>query len=70
MKFNCGKWWFGFEWDKNEKYNIYLKNIYPFNWLVKDVRYWGYFEDYYDGTLPSFGFWFFNVSWSWGWWRS
>ena len=68
MKLYYGKWWFGFEWDKHPTHDIYRKYIYPFNYL-ENKRYWGYFEDFYDGPLPSFGFWFFNVSWSLGWWR-
>lgn len=35
----------------------------PFNWLRPDIRYWGYRNDWYDGPLPSFGFWFFNINW-------
>lgn len=43
--------------------------IWWFNWLAKDIRYWGYEEAWYDGPLPSFGFWFFNISWvlPWSW---
>lgn len=44
----------------------YACYIYPFpNWISKNVRHWGYEEIYYDGiTHKAFGFWFFNVSWS------
>jgi hypothetical protein len=64
MKFYCGKWWFGVEWKKHETYDIYIRYFYPFTYIKrKEDRYWGYREDWYDGPLPSFGFWFFLVSW-------
>ncbi len=28
-------------------------------------RYWGYREDWYDGPIYSFGFWYFNVYAGW-----
>lgn len=37
------------------------------NWLDKDIRYWGFEQDWYDGPLSSFGFWFFNWSWDTPW---
>jgi hypothetical protein len=40
------------------------------NWLPKSVRYLGYQGIYYDGPHGSFGFWWFNVSWSTPWTRS
>jgi hypothetical protein len=64
MKLFYGKWWFGVEWKKHEKHDIYLRYFYPFNWIdIPKHRYWGHQEYYYDGPLPSFGFWFFNVTW-------
>lgn len=69
MKVYYGKWWISFDWDKHPEYDMYRKYISPFNWLSKDARYWGYDDNWYDGPHPSFGFWFFNVNWSYGWWR-
>ena len=37
------------------------------NWLPKNLRYWGYHCMQYDGYHGSFGFWFFNISWSTQW---
>jgi hypothetical protein len=31
------------------------------NWLPREVRYFGPGHDYYDGDVYHFGFWFFNV---------
>lgn len=56
-----GKWHFGFRWRNNGPY------FYPFNYLRnKELRYWGYESNWYDGPIHSFGFWFFNASWG-GW---
>ncbi len=57
MNIELGKWWilFGFKngW-----------HICPFNFLDRtEDRYLGYLDIYYDGHHPSFGFWFFNVTW-------
>lgn len=30
------------------------------NLLPKELRYWGYKQDWYDGPVPCFGFWFFH----------
>lgn len=62
------KWhWSHVEWAAFEggdyQYYIYWQP----NWLPKDLRYWGLKKYYYDGTHVSFGFWFFNVSWSTPW---
>ena len=43
----------------------YAYYIHPLpNWLTKKYRYWGYHSMYYDGYHHSFGFWYFNISWS------
>lgn len=60
---------YGIEWGgpNNDWYYIYpIPNL-----LEKDVRYWGFQKFYYDGPHYSFGFWFFNISWStpWGKWN-
>jgi hypothetical protein len=34
------------------------------NWLPKELRYIGIERFEYDGVHVSFGFWFFNISWS------
>jgi hypothetical protein len=31
------------------------------NWLPKEVRYLGYYVEYYDGERYCLGFWFFHV---------
>lgn len=46
------------------------KNDYHFfwwNWLPKRLRHFGYVQDWYDGPLSSFGFWFINWTWSLPW---
>ena len=37
------------------------------NYLEKNYRYFGYEVYYYDQPIGSFGFWFFNISWSTQW---
>lgn len=50
--------WDGIEWCGGAHY------VYWWNWLPKDTRYVGIESLYYDGPHWTFGFWFFNVSWS------
>lgn len=60
MKIFAGKWYFGIEWGTEANY----KYVQLFNYLAKEDRYWGRDLDaYYDGWLPNFGFWFFNIAW-------
>lgn len=59
VRIDYGKWFIGLQADNG------WCCLYPFNWLPPDVRYWGFVEHYYDGPLPTFGCWFFNVSWRW-----
>lgn len=44
--------------------------FYWWNWLPSDLRYWGFKEYWFDGPLPSFGFWFINWSWKTSWTKS
>jgi hypothetical protein len=57
-----------FEWaqsTKPEYDDIYTYYVYFYpNWLEKKYRYWGLERTWYDGAHVSFGFWFFNLSWS------
>lgn len=57
MKLNFGKYYFFISWRKQKS------SITFFNYLEKDIRYFGYKQWYYDGPIYTFGFWFFNVSW-------
>lgn len=41
-------WWYFFWW----------------NWLDPSVRFWGHETFWYDYPHAMFGFWFFNISWS------
>lgn len=59
MRVAYGRWFVGVRWRDDWAW------LYPFNRLPPDSRYWGYEVDYYDGPLPTFGLWFFNVSWRW-----
>jgi hypothetical protein len=63
MELYYGKWYFGIQWDKissiPDRYAKYL----DINWLIPKARFWGYREEWYDGPLRTFGFWFFNVGW-------
>lgn len=34
------------------------------NWLPPHLRYIGYSQDWYDGPISTFGFWFINWSWT------
>lgn len=38
--------------------------FYWWNWLPDHLRYFGYCQDWYDGPLSSFGFWFINWTWT------
>ena len=51
----------GVEWGGTEQYPLY--HFYWWNWLPPYLRYLGYAQDWYDGPMSSFGFWWFN----WGW---
>jgi hypothetical protein len=59
MKFDYGWWYFGVRWAGEWAW------FYPFNWLATQDRYWGRGDMYHDGPLPTFGLWFFNISWRW-----
>jgi hypothetical protein len=37
--------------------------FYWWNWLSPKYRYFGYGQEWYDGPIYHFGFWFFNWSW-------
>lgn len=56
--------WGWIEWGeyRPDDYQYYIA-YYP-NWLNPDIRYWGFSHMYYDGPHVTFGFWYFNVSWS------
>lgn len=54
----------GVTWGKPYPWHYF----YWWNWLKPDQRYWGWYATYYDGAHVSFGFWFFNWSWSTPWW--
>lgn len=43
--------------------------FYWWNWLPKDLRYFGYTQDWYDGPMSSFGLWFINLTWRLPWTR-
>ncbi len=62
---NGGVTWLGRNTKDGSYYDLYW--FYPFNWLDKGYRYWGRDWFYYDGPHPSFGFWFFNVTWRTAW---
>lgn len=53
--------------DGTPYYQYYF--YYKPNWLEKKYRYLGYRSMYYDGPHASFGFWYFNFSWSTQWTR-
>lgn len=61
MKFITKASYAGVEWGgpKSDWYYFYW-----WNWLSAKYRYWGYQQDWYDGPIYHFGFWFFNWSWS------
>ena len=50
----------GIEWGgpDGDWYHFYWWNLLP-----RNLRYWGYRQDWYDGPLSHFGWWFGNVSW-------
>lgn len=48
-----------------EEYWIYFAP----NWLPPGCRYLGYAQDWYDGPISSFGFWWFNICWRLPWTR-
>lgn len=45
----------------------YAYYFFWWNWLPPESRYWGREDFYYDQPHRSFGFWFFNWSWSTQW---
>lgn len=47
----------------NNKEYMYYFTLIP-NILPKKYRYFGYQRMFYDGPHASFGFWWFNISWS------
>lgn len=51
----------GVIWDEGYWY------LFWWNWLDADVRFWGYDTFWYDYPHATFGFWFFNWSWSFPW---
>jgi hypothetical protein len=54
--------WFDYPDGGRGDYQFYI--LWWPNWLGQENRYWGVQRYYYDGPHVSFGFWFFNVSWS------
>jgi hypothetical protein len=56
----------GVEWALSPSHPEFggLYYLYWWNWLPKKSRYIGVESMYYDGPHWTFGFWFFNVSWS------
>lgn len=57
----------GIEWGQSEitlGSKTYFYYFYWWNWVPKELRYLGFEQIYYDGPHNSFGFWFFNISWS------
>lgn len=57
----------GIEWWQSEitlNTDAYFFYLYWWNWLPKDLRFWGFEQMYYDGPHNTFGFWFFNISWT------
>lgn len=65
MKLDIGKWALGVRWHETEHEPDGVCWFYVFNWLWPEHRFWGYRTDYYYQPLYSFGFWFFNLCWSW-----
>lgn len=51
----------GVNWGGPEEDHWY--HFYWWNWLPPELRYIGYVQDWYDGPMSSFGFWFFNWTW-------
>lgn len=64
LRWDCIKWW---QSEKTLGTNHYFYYVYWWNWLQKKHRYWGFEQSYYDGPHNTFGFWFFNISWSTPW---
>lgn len=58
---------FGPDKDSPEPYGYQFYIYWAPNWLPKEYRYWGIEKYWYDGPHISFGFWFFNISWSTPW---
>jgi hypothetical protein len=57
-------------WWRSPSHPMYCEYMYYFYWwnpLEKKYRYWGKYDMYYDGIHKTFGFWFFNISWSTKW---
>jgi hypothetical protein len=59
-------WW---ECGVSPRHSSYLYYFYWWNRLPSEVRYIGYSAMYYDGIHESFGFWFFNWTWTTPWTR-
>ena len=62
--------WDGIEWWQSEvtlNSESYFYYFYWWNWLPRKYRFWGFDQVYYDGPNNTFGFWFFNISWSTPW---
>lgn len=56
------------EWiDSSTQKVHYMYYFCWWNFLKKEHRYWGRMDMYYDGPHCSFGFWYFNISWSFPW---
>lgn len=51
----------GIEWGGPDSDWYYF---YWWNWLPKKVRFFGYEQIWWDGPHYTFGFWYFNISWS------
>lgn len=43
--------------------------VYWWNPLPKHLRYFGYYQEWYDGPFSSFGLWFTNITWRLPWTR-
>lgn len=40
---------------------LHGRSWWVFNWLAPEDRFFGYQQDYYDGNIHLFGFWWFNA---------
>lgn len=54
----------GVEWGGPDKLGQPFWYFFWWNWLRPEHRYFGFHTMWYDGPHASFGFWFFNWSWS------
>lgn len=59
-------YWEGIEWGEYRP-GHYQYYVYWWNWLQPKHRYIGLKRIWYDGPHVSFGFWFFNWTWSTHW---